>query len=110
MVTKRLWLAGLPMLLAACKEAMAPTLPPCTSSGAPVNLATPGDYVTIDPGPISGCYVFAKNGSGSVVEYLLVSQSSSGTASDASPHSTARRPSTGSPVSSSRFERSRPSR
>ena len=81
MVTKRLWLVGLPLLLAACKGTTPPPVLSCASGGANVNLAA-GVYAAFDPGASSGCTVFPANASASPAEYLLVPQSASGTSND----------------------------
>jgi hypothetical protein len=83
MVVKRLWLAGLAALLAGCKESLAPApiLPPCNGSGLVINPPA-GQYASVDPGPMYGCALFNPNSSGSLIEYLLVLQSASGTPND----------------------------
>ncbi len=75
MKPKRLWVVGMSSLLAAgcSKDArLAPLLPPCTASGDTISLPLPGDYGSVDPGPIEGCMVFPANASASPAEYLLV--------------------------------------
>ena len=83
-MAKRRWLAGLWLFPVACGggDGVAPPLPPCTSGGFAVNLAAPGDYTAIDPGPVSGCTVFPAAPPGSQVEYLLVPQSASSKPND----------------------------
>ncbi len=82
MKPKRLWVVGMSSLLAAgcSKDArLAPLLPPCTASGDTISLPLPGDYGSVDPGPIEGCMVFPANASASPAEYLLVAQAATGT-------------------------------
>ena len=62
---------------AACSKSTEPQGKPCTAAGFDVTLA-PGQYVSIDPGPDSGCTVFPANGA-TAVEYLVVPQIATGT-------------------------------
>jgi hypothetical protein len=62
---------------AACSGTTEPKGRPCTAAGFAVALA-PGQYVSIDPGPDSGCTVFPANGA-TAVEYLVVPQIATGT-------------------------------
>ena len=75
---KRLWMVGLPSLLAAaCSSSPVtqPPLAPCkaTSSGQ-VALGI-GAYTAVDPTQTAGCAVFPANPLGSTIEYLVVPQS-----------------------------------
>ncbi len=74
---KRLWMVGLPWLLAAAcssSPATAPPLAPCTAaSGGQVSLGIAA-YTAIDPTQTAGCAVFPANPLGSAVEYLVVPQ------------------------------------
>src|SRR2546422_775354 len=77
---KRLWMVGLPSLLAAaCSSSPVtqPPLAPCkaTSSGQ-VALGI-GAYTAVDPTQTAGCAVFPANPPGSTIEYLVVPQSAS---------------------------------
>ena len=77
---KRLWMVGLPSLLAAaCSSSPAtqPPLPPCTAtSGGQVTLGI-GAYAAVDPTQTAGCAVFPANPLGSGIEYVVVPQSAS---------------------------------
>jgi len=77
--TARRWKAGILCLLmgagAACKSGTEPHFRPCTAADAAVTL-TVNQYVSIDPGPASGCFVFPA--APSPAEYLLVPQFASG--------------------------------
>ena len=64
-------------MVAACSGTTEPKGKPCTAAGFDVTLA-PGQYVSIDPGPDSGCTVFPANGP-TPVEYLVVPQIATGT-------------------------------
>src|SRR3989475_7263226 len=77
---KRLWMVGLPSLLAAACSSSTPTQPPlapckATSSGQ-VALGI-GAYTAVDPTQTAGCAVFPANPLGSTIEYLVVPQSAS---------------------------------
>ena len=79
-------LVGLLALLAvACSSSSTqPKLAPCTATSAgQVSLAVAGD-TAIDPTQSAGCAVFGPNGSGSVLQYLLVPQAVSGVPDDES--------------------------
>ena len=77
---KRLWVVGLPSLLAAaCSSSPVtqPRLAPCTAtSGGQVSLGLSG-YTAVDPTQTAGCAVFPANIFGSTIEYLVVPQSAS---------------------------------
>src|SRR5213076_2052282 len=77
---KRLWIVGLPSLLAAaCSSSPVtqPPLRPCTAtSGGQVTLGI-GAYAAVDPTQTAGCAVFPANPAGSTIEYLVVPQSAS---------------------------------
>src|SRR2546428_1438287 len=77
---KRLWVVGLPSLLAAaCSSSPVtqPPLAPCTAtSGGQVSLGLSG-YTAVDPTQTAGCAVFPANIFGSTIEYLVVPQSAS---------------------------------
>src|SRR6266571_1337420 len=77
---KRLWMVGLPSLLAAaCSSSPVtqPPLAPCTAtSGGQVSLGLSG-YTAVDPTQTAGCAVFPANIFGSTIEYLVVPQSAS---------------------------------
>src|SRR3989442_600430 len=77
---KRLWMVGLPSLLAAaCSSSPVtqPPLAPCTAtSGGQVSLGV-GAYTTVDPPQTAGWPVFPANPTGSAIEYLVVPQSAS---------------------------------
>ncbi len=70
------WLSLL-ALAPACSDSTEPKLPLCTAAGPALALAV-GQYVAIDPAPVSGCTVFPPT-AGASVEYLLVPQSATGT-------------------------------
>ncbi len=81
MLRKRLPRLALPLLLGAagCSDNSAgPRLPPCTASGFAVNLTIPGQYLSLDPGPVAGCVVFPANTGVDSAEYLLVPQLATG--------------------------------
>src|SRR5256886_2130966 len=75
---KRLWVVGLPSLLAAaCSSSPVtqPRLAPCTAtSGGQVSLGLSG-YMAVDPTQTAGCAVFPANIFGSTIEYPVVPQS-----------------------------------
>src|SRR2546426_7387672 len=77
---KRLWVVGLPSLLAAaCSSSPVtqPRLAPCTAtSREQVSLGLSG-YTAVDPTQTAGCAVFPANIFGSTIEYLVVPQSAS---------------------------------
>ncbi len=77
---KRLWIVGLPSLLAAaCSSSPVtqPPLRPCTAtSGGQVTLGI-GAYAAVDPTQTAGCAVFPANPLGSGIEYVVVPQSAS---------------------------------
>ena len=77
---KRLWVVGLPSLLAAaCSSSPVtqPPLAPCTAtSRGQVSLGLSG-YTAVDPTQTAGCAVFPANIFGSTIEYLVVPQSAS---------------------------------
>src|SRR5216117_3737664 len=77
---KRLWMVGLPSLLAAAcssRPVTEPPLAPCTAtSGGQVSLGLSG-YTAVDPTQTAGCAVFPANIFGSTIEYLVVPQSAS---------------------------------
>src|SRR3989454_4291743 len=77
---KRLWVVGLPSLLAAaCSSSPVtqPRLAPCTAtSREQVSLGLSG-YTAVDPTQTAGCAVFPANIVGSTIEYLVVPQSAS---------------------------------
>ncbi len=81
MLRKRLPRLALPLLLGAagCSDNSAgPRLTPCTASGFAVNLTIPGQYLSLDPGPVAGCVVFPANTGVDSAEYLLVPQLATG--------------------------------
>src|SRR5205809_4323007 len=77
---KRLWIVGLPSLLAAaCSSSPVtqPPLRPCTAtSGGQVTLGI-GAYAAVDPTQTAGCAVSPANPLGSGIEYVVVPQSAS---------------------------------
>ena len=75
---KRLWMVGLPSLIAAaCSSGTEPLLAACTAtSGGQVSLGI-GAYTAVDPTQTAGCAVFPANPGGSTIEYLVVPQSAS---------------------------------
>src|SRR5207247_2651882 len=60
----------------ACSSGTAPPIRPCTAADAAVTLSV-GQYVSIDPGPVSGCSVFPATAA-LAAEYLIVPQLTSG--------------------------------
>jgi hypothetical protein len=86
MLRARLVAAGVWLLLlaAACSDSTAPKplapLPACTAGrGFAVSPLAVARYVSVDPGPDSGCVLFPSNLTASAVEYLVIPQSAAGT-------------------------------
>ncbi len=85
---KRLWIMGLPSLLAAaCSSSPVtqPPLAPCTATSAGQVSLGVGAYTTVDPTQTAGCAVFPANPAGSAIEYLVVPQSASSIPDDSQP-------------------------
>src|SRR5258705_12460439 len=61
----------------ACSSGTAPQIRRCTAADAGVALSV-GEYVSVDPGPGSGCSVFPTTAA-LAAEYLIVPQLTSGT-------------------------------
>jgi hypothetical protein len=77
---KRLWMVGLPSLLAAaCSSSTAtqPPLAPCTATSSGQVTLGIGAYTAVDPTQTAGCAVFPANPAGTTIEYLVVPQSAS---------------------------------
>ena len=70
-----LWLLTATVWSAACSGGTEPSIKPCTG-GTPVNLAA-YQYVSLDAGVASGCFVLPATGS--LAEYLVVPQLATGT-------------------------------
>jgi hypothetical protein len=83
---KRLWMLGLPSLVAAaCSSSPAtePPLPPCTATSAGQVSLGIGAYAAVDPTQTAGCALFPANPAGSTIEYLVVPLSASSIPDDA---------------------------
>ncbi len=63
-------------VVGACSSGTAPRIRPCTAADAAVTLSV-GQYVSIDPGPDTGCFVFPATAA-LAAEYLIVPQLTSG--------------------------------
>jgi hypothetical protein len=63
-------------VVGACSSGTAPQVRPCTAADSAVTLSV-GQYVSIDPGPVSGCSVFPAT-TALAAEYLIVPQLTSG--------------------------------
>src|SRR5213083_2790169 len=69
-------LLGIAGVVGACSSGTAPPIRRCTAADAAVTLSV-GQYVSIDPGPVSGCSVFPATAA-LAAEYLIVPQLTSG--------------------------------
>jgi hypothetical protein len=75
------WPAALAGALAACGDGGTdPVLPACTTGTSFSITLAAGQYVSVDPAANGGCVAFAANQGAQGVEYLVVPQSTTGTA------------------------------
>ena len=97
------WPAALAGALAACGDGGTnPVLPACTTGTSFGITLAAGQYVSVDPAANGGCVAFAANQGAQAVEYLVVPQSTTGTAGRTTTFALAGEPATAAALSALR--------